>query len=94
MTAVDARYQRAPDVLWRRFEGGVLLLGPSADEPTLVSGIGPLLWQLLATPHTAAELAGAVRDATGPTAPDHARLHADVGRVLDELAAAGLVRVE
>lgn len=93
-----ARYQRAAHVLWRQFEGGVLLLRaePSvadvtAHDPTLVSGIGSLLWQLLAEPHTLDELVTAVRDATAPSAPDEATVRTDIAAVLADLETADLV---
>lgn len=91
----EATYRRADDALWRQFEGGLLLLRPALDhpasEPTLVSGIGPLLWSLLDEPRTLAQLVTAVREATGPSAPDDATVRADLATVLATLESARFV---
>lgn len=47
---VEKWWSRRPDVLWRRLDGGLLLLPLAADEPALLDGVAPVIWDLLAEP--------------------------------------------
>jgi hypothetical protein len=38
---------RAPEALWRQTAGEVIVLGPSADDPLVLTGSAAHVWQLL-----------------------------------------------
>lgn len=59
------RFERHPDVLWRSFLGGVLVLAPGQLEPLCVSTPGDLTWLLLAQPSSLDELAADLADLFG-----------------------------
>jgi hypothetical protein len=46
----EPRFERNPAALCRRLVDGVLVLGPSADEPLRISTPGDAVWDLLAEP--------------------------------------------
>jgi Coenzyme PQQ synthesis protein D (PqqD) len=82
--------QRAPGVVWRDGEFGVVLLAPGAPEPKTLTGTGRELWRAIVRPMTAAELAAELAltfDA------DAARVEADITPVLDELTQLGVLEL-
>jgi hypothetical protein len=80
--------QRAPAVLWREGEFGVVLLAPGAGEPRTITGAGRELWRALARPGTPTELAAQLATAFGT---DPTRVAADIAPVLAELRDLGAV---
>lgn len=70
-------WRRHPSVLWRRTPAHVVAVRPPATEPSILSGTGRDLWDLLAAPTDLATL--------------QEQLHTDLGQLLDALSAAGLV---
>jgi len=84
----EPRLRRGEHVLWRRSLDAVLLLPVGAAEPLTLAGTGPDVWELLAAPASAPELArelGARFDA------DPATVEADLAPVLDRLLALGAI---
>lgn len=58
MTApAGSRWQRDPQVLWRRLGDELVVLPPGGAECLAVSGVSALLWELLVDPVTADDLA-------------------------------------
>jgi hypothetical protein len=47
-----AAWSRRRDVLWRRLDAGLLVLPLDADEPMLLDGVAPVIWDLLDEPVT------------------------------------------
>jgi len=86
---VSERWQRSPEVLWRRSDERVLLLAPGDDDALLLDGSGGAVWQALAEPHSVAELVDVLARLHGvaPTA-----IADDVGATILDLVAHGLVR--
>jgi hypothetical protein len=80
--------QRAPAVLWREAEFGVVLLAPGAREPMTLTGTGRALWHALAAPTTPLALAA---DLAAAFDTDLARVDADITPVLDELHELGVI---
>lgn len=81
-------WHRHPDALWRIGGNGLLVLPPGAVEPVAVSGPGPAVWELLAEPCTADELAGAL--ATTYTG-DPDTMVSDLQQLLEHLHSASVV---
>jgi hypothetical protein len=52
----DPRYRRNPHALVRHLPDGLLVLGPAAAEPIIVTGPGSALWSLLDEPRTLDDL--------------------------------------
>jgi hypothetical protein len=84
----DRPWARQPSVLWRRVLDDVVLLPPGADEPFALAG-GWELWDHLTQPRTAEELARALAASSGA---DPAAVRAQLGPLLDDLAARGAIR--
>ena len=81
------RLVRGPEVLWRAGAFGVVLAVPGR-EPLTLSGTGRALWDALARPITAADLAAELATAF---AADPDVVAADIAPVLDELGRVGAV---
>jgi hypothetical protein len=82
---------RAPQIVERRTLRGVMLLGPRSSEAVELSGTGQLLWDLLASPVSLADLVLGLVDVTGEP---ETRIAADVVDVvvsLDEIGALAYV---
>jgi len=82
------RLHRAPHVLWRRTLDTVLLLPPGIDEPFVLAGTGPALWELLAEPRALDDLV-AVLAAAYEADPDV--VAADVAPTVDRLTELGAI---
>lgn len=80
-------YARAPEALFRRSLGRVLVRLPEGPLHTL-AGTAAEVWELLAPEPTAARIAG---ELAGRYDAPAAEILADVGALLDRLAAEGLV---
>jgi hypothetical protein len=74
--------------VWRRSLDGVVLLVPHADEPIVLRGGGPAVWDHLASPVTLDDL---VRVLALAHDSEVAKVEADVRELLDRLEAAGAV---
>ncbi len=87
MTSSSGRRRiRAPGVLWREGEFGVVVLPPGDSGPQTLSGSAPALWHALEQPHTDLALAADLAFQFGIEAH---RVLADIAPVLDELTACG-----
>jgi hypothetical protein len=80
--------QRAPAVLWREAEFGVVLLAPRDREPLTLTGTGRALWHALAAPIAPAALAAELATVFDT---DPARVEADIAPVLAELHELGVI---
>jgi len=83
------RWQRDPQVLWRRIGDGLVVLPPERAACLAVSGATGLLWELLAEPVDAGELVERMATETGA---DPAAVQAQVEAGLQVLAEAGVLR--
>jgi Coenzyme PQQ synthesis protein D (PqqD) len=82
----SVRRVRAPGVLWREGEFGVVVLAHGDSGPQTLSGTAPALWHALQQPHTDLALATELARQFG-VEPD--RVLVDIAPVLDELTACG-----
>jgi hypothetical protein len=80
---------RRTDVLWRRSLDAVVLLADGSDDPLVLAGSGPDVWELLAEPRTLDDL-GAVLAGRYDAAADVIR--EEVEPVLDQLVGANLLQ--
>ncbi len=85
-----ARWRRRAGVLERRGPFGVALWAPEHDEPLVLAGTGPAVWDALAVGGSDDELAAALAEAFGA---DPRRVAADLAATLEVLARAGLAEV-
>jgi Coenzyme PQQ synthesis protein D (PqqD) len=85
----SSRFQRRPEVLWRRTANGVVLLPPDSREPLLVVGGGPL-WDLLAEARELDDLVGRLTERFGV---DRSEVNEAVAEALGGLVAADAVHV-
>jgi len=83
------RFGWSPDVLFRSAGPDVLVAPPDGDEFELLSGTAGVVWRLLETPTTIAELVDVLAELYGTTAETVA---ADVRPLIDELMERGLIR--
>jgi hypothetical protein len=81
-------YRRCADVLWRRSLDTIVCLPPDETEPVTLAGTGPEVWDLLQIPHTLPQLAAELSARHGA---DLDVVGADVGAVVQRLAALGLI---
>jgi hypothetical protein len=89
---MPSRYTRIPDIDAERLDDGLLLLHPRSLEVRLLNDTAAVLWEALPTLATLDELAALLCEAR-PDLPRDAAA-AEVGRCLDELAAAGFLARE
>lgn len=82
----SVRRVRAPGVLWREGEFGVVVLPPGDSRPQTLSGTAPFLWHALAHPHTDLALAAELAQRFGVELD---RVLADITPVIDELTTSG-----
>jgi hypothetical protein len=82
----SVRRVRAPGVLWREGEFGVVVQPPGDARPQTLQGTGPALWHALAQPQTDLALATELARRFG-VEPDN--VLADIAPVLAELTACG-----
>ncbi|MFI5047442.1 MAG: PqqD family protein [Acidimicrobiia bacterium] len=83
---LEPRWRRRPDALWRRGLDAVLVLPVDADEPVMLTGTGPAVWELLAEPCTVPQLAAVLSEVYDA---EPATVEADVRPVVDELVRLG-----
>jgi len=83
------RWQRDPQVLWRRIGDGLVVLPPERDACLAVSGAAGLLWELLAEP---VDADGLVERMAAETGADPAAVEDQVRMGLQVLAEAGALR--
>jgi hypothetical protein len=84
-----SRLQRVPWAVTETVAGETVLLDPVGDRYLRLNATGAALWELLAEPRAAAELAGALSERHGIAGAVAAR---DAGAFLDALLARGLVQ--
>lgn len=89
MNASTPRFAWSPDVLFRSAGPDVLLALPDHEDFELLSGTAGVVWRLLETPTTIAELVDVLVELYGTTAETVA---ADVRPLIDELMERGLIR--
>jgi hypothetical protein len=77
-----AALARATRVLWRRTEGGVVVLVPGDDEFIHLTGTGVAVWDALVVPRTRHELARLLANSYRADPVDVA---GDVAPVIDQL---------
>jgi len=83
------RWQRDPQVLWRRIGDGLVVLPPDQAACLAVSGATGLLWELLAEP---VDADGLVERMAAVTGADPAAVQDQVEVGLQVLAEAGVLR--
>jgi hypothetical protein len=83
--------RRAPGVLWREGEFGVVVLAPGSSEPQTLTGTGRALWHALARPIAVEALVSELATAFGV---DPARVEVDIAPVLAELHRIGAIDQE
>jgi hypothetical protein len=86
--APPERWQRRPEVLWRRSLDAVLFLPPDEPEPLVLAGSGPAVWELLVEPCT---IEGITDVLAGAYEVDAATVAADVEAVIGRLAELGAI---
>ena len=79
---------RDPRALWRRSGERIVVLG-NTEEPQVLTGPGPILWDLLTEPVTEADL---VTQLAALYSVDTDTVAADVAPFLAELARTGVIR--
>jgi hypothetical protein len=84
----EPRLRRGEHVLWRHSLDAVLLLPVGTEAPITLVGTGPEVWELLATPVSAPELA---RELATRYDADPATVESDLAPVLDRLLALGAI---
>jgi hypothetical protein len=84
----EHRLRRGEHVLWRESLDAVLLLPVGTAPPITLVGTGPEVWELLAAPASAPELA---RELATRHDADPATVEADLAPVLDRLVALGVI---
>jgi len=77
------------DVLFRSAGPDVLLAPPGRDDFELLSGTAGVVWRLLETPRTVAELVDVLADLYGT---DRESIATDVHPLIDTLLEQGLIR--
>lgn len=82
---------RVPGTISRRVSGAVLVLGPDNEDPTLLDGAAAVVWERLALPQDADQLAD---DLSREVDSDEISVHETVVSVVDQLRQLGLVRVQ
>ena len=91
MTELDAHqvmFVRSGTSLWRSMFDGVVILGPLAERPVLVTKPGLTIWQMLTDPITQREIVNRLVSVYAAT-PE--TVDADVGDVLSRLEAIGAI---
>jgi len=83
------KWRRSPRVLWRRFESGLVVLPPDAEECLTVSGSSWPVWCHLANPMSEADLCEAVSAEVGVEASSIA---GDITALVETLAANRLIQ--
>jgi Coenzyme PQQ synthesis protein D (PqqD) len=86
--AVQVRYRRADDVVWRQARNGVLVRPLSGAAVITLAGTGDGLWQQLAKPMTIDELAAGLAELYGAR-PD--QVLQELAQVLDDLVDRGVL---
>lgn len=76
--------------LWRHTVEAVVLLPPGTEEPVVLNGSGPAIWELLADPLSTAELVG---ELARWFEVDEAQVRRDVTPVLAQLHDCGALTV-
>ena len=85
-SSTSVRRVRAPGVLWREGDFGVIVLPPGDADPHTLSGTAPVLWHALLHPTTDLALATGLARQYG-VEPE--RVLADIMPVLEALTASG-----
>jgi len=86
--ALDGRFVRAPDALWRDLVDGVLLLSPSLEQPIAVLGPAADAWDALSAP---AEFPDVVRQLVERYRGRPADVERDLAGVFAELERSSLI---
>lgn len=82
------RFARAPGVLAREGEFGVVVLGPRAATAVTIEGTGAVLWELLSVPRTESAL---VAELVSRFPADVEQVRGDVSNALELLVDHGAV---
>lgn len=93
MTSItlESTIQKSPDQISTDLGGEAVILSFQNEEYFSLDRVGARIWELLETPHTAAELLAAILE-TYDVEP--ARAERDLLAVLGELAGEGLVEIK
>ncbi len=86
---LNTRVERNPDMLWTEVDGETVMMSIERSEYFGVGGVGTRLWELLATPRTAAELCARI---VSEFEVDAATCEADVTAFLGELVGSDVIR--
>lgn len=82
---------RVPGTISRRVSGAVLVLGPDNHDPTLLDGAAAVVWERLALPQEAGQLAD---DLAREVDADSQTVRETVVSVVDQLRELGLVTAQ
>jgi hypothetical protein len=85
----ESRWQRSPHVLWRRSLDAVLLVAPGGDAPSVLDGLAPVVWELLAEERSVEAMVATLSDLSSAGFPVAER---DVGELIEQLVELGVVR--
>ena len=91
MTSQTVRYLRSPDAIYSEIDGEFVALDINKGQCYGMDGIASKIWSMLAEPHSLEEICLAL-EAVCDVDPKNCR--ADVGELLDSLAAEGLVSLQ
>lgn len=83
------RYRQNPAIAAKRVDDDLFLVNPENDDIYFLNAIGAGVWNLLALPSTADELAATLAAAFPDMARD--RLEADVARLVSDMAGRALI---
>ena len=85
---MSGSYYRNPEILTSEMDGDFVMMNSGTGEYHSIRGSGAVVWELVGTPVTEAQLVTAI---CAQYDVDEDVCRADVRRFLDELLAAGLV---
>ncbi len=80
--APESRWQRSPHVLWRRSLDAVVLVAPGRDAPRVLTGLAPVVWELLAEERSVEAMVATLSDLSNAGVP---AAGGDVGELLEQL---------
>lgn len=85
------RVRTAPDVLYQELDGEAVLLNLANEQYYGLDSVGTRMWTLL---NTAPSIAAAMDTLLDEYEVEPAQLQTDLHRLINELAAQGLIQVE
>lgn len=86
----DQRYVRARAAMWREVTDGLVVLGPTAERPTHITGTAVLGWAHFERPTRFDQVVARLVEARGV---DPAVVHRDLGQVVAALVRDGALEL-